>query len=120
MEKIRIQTADQDEITPEEPLRFYIYKEMTIEGEEAEEAAPAPVEAPAPAVEEPVAEEPVAEEPAAEAPAVEEPVAEEPAAEEHAEEPAAEPAGGIPGFEAVFALTGLLAVSYLVLRKRES
>ena len=119
MEKIRIKTADQDEITPEEPLRFYIYKEMTIEGEEAEEAAPAPVEAPAPAVEEPVAEEPVAEEPAAEAPAVEEPVAEEPAAEEHAEEPAAEPAGGIPGFEAVFALTGLLAVSYLVLRKRE-
>ena len=119
MEKIRIKTADQDEITAEEPLRFYIYKEMTIEGEEAEEAAPAPVEAPAPAVEEPVAEEPVAEEPAAEAPAVEEPVAEEPAAEEHAEEPAAEPAGGIPGFEAVFALTGLLAVSYLVLRKRE-
>ena len=115
MENIRIKTADQDDA----PLRFYIYKEMTIEGEEAEEAAPAPVEAPAPAVEEPVAEEPVAEEPAAEAPAVEEPVAEEPAAEEHAEEPAAEPAGGIPGFEAVFALTGLLAVSYLVLRKRE-
>ena len=105
MENIRIKTADQDDA----PLRFYIYKEMTIEGEEAEEAAPAPVEAPAPAVEEPVAEEPVAEEP----------VAEEPAAEEHAEEPAAEPAGGIPGFEAVFALTGLLAVSYLVLRKRE-
>ena len=118
MENIRIKTADQD-ATAEDPLRFYIYKEMTIEGEEAEEAAPAPVEAPAPAVEEPVAEEPVAEEPVAEAPAVEEPAVEEPAAEEHAEEPAAEPAGGIPGFEAVFALTGLLAVSYLVLRKRE-
>jgi S-layer protein (TIGR01567 family) len=115
MENIRIKTADQDDA----PLRFYIYKEMTIEGEEAEEAAPAPVEAPAPAVEEPVAEEPVAEEPVAEEPVAEEPVAEEPAAEEHAEEPAAEPAGGIPGFEAVFALTGLLAVSYLVLRKRE-
>ncbi|MGD9566643.1 MAG: PGF-CTERM sorting domain-containing protein [Methanothrix sp.] len=25
----------------------------------------------------------------------------------------------MPGFEAVFAITGLLAVSYLVLRKRE-
>ena len=29
------------------------------------------------------------------------------------------PAGGIPGFESVFAIAGLLAVAYLVLRKRE-
>jgi S-layer protein (TIGR01567 family) len=118
MENIRIKTADQDDIGPEEPLRFYIYEEATIEAEEEEEAAPAAVKAPepvaaeVPAVEEPVAaEEPAVEEPAAEEPAAEEPAAEEPAAEEEA--------GGIPGFEAVFAITGLLAVSYLVLRKRE-
>ncbi|OPY55111.1 MAG: hypothetical protein A4E51_00901 [Methanosaeta sp. PtaU1.Bin055] len=118
MQNIRIKTADQDVITAEEPLRFYIYEEAVIEAEE-EEAAPAPVEAPV--AEEPVAEEPVAEEPVAEEPVAEEPVAEEPVVNETepAEEPAEEPAGGIPGFEAVFALTGLLAVSYLVLRKRE-
>ena len=107
MQNIRIKTADQDVINNENPLRFYIYEEAVIEAEE-EEAAPAPVEAP-------VAEEPVAEEPVAEEPVAEEPVAEEPAAEE----PVAEEEKGIPGFEAVFALTGLLAVSYLVLRKRE-
>ncbi|MGC9515997.1 S-layer protein domain-containing protein, partial [Methanocrinis sp.] len=121
MENVRIKTADQDTISPEEPLRFYIYKEATVEEEMAEEPAPEPVKAPEPAAEEPAAEEPAAEEPAAEEPAAEEPAAEEPAAEEPAaEEPAAEePAGGIPGFEAIFAITGLLAVSYLVLRKRE-
>ena len=110
MENIRIKTADQDVISAEEPLRFYIYEEATIEEEMAEEPAPEPVKAPEPAVEEPAVEEPAVEEPVAE-----EPVAEEPAAEE----PAEEEAGGIPGFEAVFAITGLLAVSYLVLRKRE-
>ncbi len=120
MENVRIKTADQDTISAEEPLRFYIYKEATIEAEEEEEPAPEPVAAPEPVVEEPAAEEPAAEEPAAEEPAAEEPAAEEPAAEEPAaEEPAEEEAGGIPGFEAVFAITGLLAVSYLVLRKRE-
>jgi len=31
MEDIRIKTADQDEITTEKPLRFYIYKEETFE-----------------------------------------------------------------------------------------
>jgi S-layer protein (TIGR01567 family) len=117
MQNIRIKTADQDVINNENPLRFYIYEEAVIEAEE-EEAAPAPVEAPV--AEEPVAEEPVAEEPVAEEPVAEEPVAEEPVAEEPAaEEPVAEEEKGIPGFEAVFALTGLLAVSYLVLRKRE-
>ena len=103
------------------PLRFYIYEEATIEA--AEEAAPAAVKAPAPVVEEaapttvtapaPVVEEEAA--PAAEnetAPSTEEKVTEE-------EQKAEEEAGGIPGFEAVFAITGLLAVSYLVLRKRE-
>jgi len=118
MENIRIKTADQDTITAEEPLRFYIYEEATIEEEMAEEPAPEPVKAPEPAVEGPmVEEEPAVEEPTAEEPTAEE-LAEEPA-EEPTEEPAEEEAGGIPGFEAVFAITGLLAVSYLVLRKRE-
>jgi len=31
MGDIRIKTADQDEITAEEPLRFYVYKPVTIE-----------------------------------------------------------------------------------------
>ena len=31
MDNIRIKTADQDAISVEEPLRFYIYKEETIE-----------------------------------------------------------------------------------------
>jgi S-layer protein (TIGR01567 family) len=36
MENIRIKTADQDEITAEDPLRFYVYKEVTVEGAEAQ------------------------------------------------------------------------------------
>jgi S-layer protein (TIGR01567 family) len=118
MEDIRIKTADQDDVSVEEPLRFYIYKEATIEAETAVEPTPEPVVAP-----EPVAVEPA---PAAEAPAVEEPVAEANVTEEQKveekateEEQKAEEKTGIPGFEAVFAITGLLAVSYLVLRKRE-
>ena len=49
------------------------------------------------------------------APAEEEPVAEAETATE------AEPAAGpeTPGFDSVFALTGLLAVAYLVLDRRE-
>jgi S-layer protein (TIGR01567 family) len=118
MENIRIKTADQDTITAEEPLRFYIYEEATIEAAE-EEAAPAAVKAPEPVTEVPAVEEPT---PAVEeeaAPAVEEEAA--PAVEEEVveEEQKAEEKTGIPGFEAVFAITGLLAVSYLVLRKRE-
>jgi len=31
---IRIKTADQDEISAEEPLRFYVYKEVKVEGPE--------------------------------------------------------------------------------------
>jgi len=113
MENIRIKTADQDVINAEDPLRFYIYEELVIEGEE--EVAPEPV-VPEPVVEEPVVEEPVVEEEVvAEEPVAEEPVAEEPVVEE----PVEEEDKGIPGFEAVFAITGLLAVSYLVLRRRD-
>jgi len=119
MENIRIKTADQDVISAEEPLRFYIYEEATIEAEEPA-PAPEPVKAPEPVVEETVVEEPApAPEPE---PVVEETVVEEPepvVEETVVEEPAPEEEKGIPGFEAVFAITGLLAVSYLVLRKRE-
>ncbi|MEA2045379.1 MAG: S-layer protein domain-containing protein [Euryarchaeota archaeon] len=110
MENIRIKTADQTS-TAEDPLRFYIYEELVIEGEE--EVAPEPV------VSEPVVEEPVVEEPVEEEAVVEEPVEEEAVVEEPVEEEPAEDNGGIPGFEAVFAITGLLAVSYLVLRRRD-
>lgn len=113
MENIRIKTADQDVITAEDPLRFYIYEELVIEGEE-EEVVPEPVVV----EEEVVVEEPVEEEVVEEVP-VEEEIVEEPVEEEVVEEPAEEEKKGIPGFEAVFAITGLLAVSYLVLRRRD-
>jgi S-layer protein (TIGR01567 family) len=35
MSDIRIKTADQDMITAEEPLRFYIYKEVTVEPQDS-------------------------------------------------------------------------------------
>ena len=37
MEGIKIKTADQDEVNDENPLRYYIYKEVTIEGDAAPE-----------------------------------------------------------------------------------
>jgi S-layer protein (TIGR01567 family) len=124
MPGVSIETADADE------LRYFIYKEAVIEGAAAEaEAAPVEAEA-APVAEENVTEEAAAEEaaePAAEEAA--EPAAEEaaePAAEEAAE-PAAEgnqtaepaPAQSQPGFEGIFAITGLLAVAYLVLGRKQ-
>ncbi len=48
---------------------------------------------------------------------VEEPVVEEPVVEEPAEEPAEEPT--TPGFGGIFAIAGLLAIAYLVLRRRK-
>ena len=126
MENINIKTADQDDVTAANPLRYYIYKEATIKGEEA---APTPVEA-TPAVAETEkktavekVETAVAEEvnkTAEEAKAVEEKAKEEvektpePAkAEENKTAPQA------PGFSSIFALTGLLAVAYLVLSRRD-
>ena len=110
MENIRILTADMS-ADAENPLRFYIYEEATIAAEE--EAAPAPEAVKAPEA------APAAVEEAA--PAAEENVSAEGKVEEKLteEEQKAEEKTGIPGFEAVFAITGLLAVSYLVLRKRE-
>ena len=134
MEGVRIKTADPS-ADEGDVLRYYIYKEVTIEGEGAEpaveaEAAAEEVEE-APVVEEAAAAAAVAaEETAAEAEqAVEETAA---AAEEEVHEAAAaaeeavnetaeaaEEAAPAPGFESIFAITGLLAVAYLVLGRRE-
>jgi len=112
MENTRIKVADPvNPPTAENPLRYCIYEELVIEGEEVVAPVPVFVEEEV-VVEEPVEEE-VVEEP------VEEEVVEEPVEEEVVEEPAEEEKKGIPGFEAVFAITGLLAVSYLVLRRRD-
>ncbi|MGF3495604.1 MAG: PGF-CTERM sorting domain-containing protein, partial [Methanothrix sp.] len=108
MAGIHVKTADQDVIDADNPLRFYIYKEATIEG-----AAPAPVVeevAPTNVTE----EKPVVEEKKVEEVAPTNVTEEKPAAEAEAK-PAAEK--GAPGFEAVFAVTGLLAVAYLVSRR---
>jgi len=137
MEAVRIKTADPS-ADEGDVLRWYIYKEATIEGEAAEAEPTAEAEA---ATEE-VAETPVVEETATATAAAEEAVnettteakeaVEETAAvaEETVNETAAEAEGAAkeaanataepaPGFESVFAITGLLAVAYLVLGRRE-
>ncbi|RNI15675.1 PGF-CTERM sorting domain-containing protein [Methanohalophilus sp. RSK] len=105
-DEIMFKVADSD------TLRFYPFVEKTIEGEmEEEPVEEEPVEEPEENVTE---EEPVEEEPAenvTEEEPAENVTEEEPAEEEPEEEPA-----GTPGFEAVFAIAGLLAVAYLVRR----
>ncbi|NMC11098.1 MAG: S-layer protein, partial [Methanothrix sp.] len=96
MGDIKIKTADQDVVDDANPLRYYIYKAVTIEG--AAEAAPV-----AEAVKEEVTEA---------AKTVEE-------AKENVTEAAKTEEKAAPGFESLFALTGLLAVAYLVLGRRE-
>ena len=122
MPGVAIKTADADE------LRYYIYKGVTIEGEGAAAEPAAEAEAAAEEVAEtPVVEEAAAaaavaaEETAAEAEkAVEETAAEaEKAVEETAEAATNATEPTTPGFESIFAITGLLAVAYLVLGKRE-
>jgi hypothetical protein len=132
MPGVNFKTADADE------LRYYIYKEAVIEGAEepaaaeeaavTEEATPAAEAAAAAAVAEERAaearenvtvEEAAAEEAAATA---EEAAAEEAAAEEAApaaENATAEAQPSQPGFEGIFAITGLLAVAYLVLGRKQ-
>ena len=111
MPGVAIKTADADE------LRYYIYKGVTIEGEGAAAEPAAEAEAAA----EEVAETPVVEEAAAAAAvAAEETAAEaEKAVEETAEAATNATEPTTPGFESIFAITGLLAVAYLVLGKRE-
>ena len=117
MGDVKIKTSDQDVVDDANPLRYYLYKEVTLEGAEAAEQ-PAPVE---PAEAE-VTEEAAPVEEAAPAPVT---VAENktteaaPAAAEEKKNETAEPAKTEPGFESIFAITGLLAVAYLVLGRRE-
>jgi hypothetical protein len=115
MGDMSILTSDQDIVSEEDPQRYYIYESLTIEGAEEPEAEPAPEVEAAPVEEPEAAEEPVAEPAPVEEPkVVEEPVA-EPAPAENATKAAEEQ----PGFESIFAITGLLAVAYLVLGRRE-
>lgn len=104
-----IHTAD----TTSPTLRFFLQKSVTVEGAPTAEETPAVEETPVaeetPAVEENVTEENVT------APVNETPAEETPAEETPAETPAPTPT---PGFEALFAVAGLLAVSFLVLRRR--
>jgi S-layer protein (TIGR01567 family) len=120
MPGVSLQTADND------TLRYYIYKPVTIEAAAAEaapaavptnvtEAAPAAEEAAPAEVAAPAAEEAApAEENVTAAPA---PAAEAAPAANETAAPAAQPSQ--PGFEGIFAITGLLAVAYLVLGRRE-
>ena len=146
MEGVRIKTADPSS-DEGDVLRWYIYKEATIEGEGAEAEPTAEAEAAAeevaetPAVEETataaaaataaVAEEAVNETATEAKEAVKETAAETEAAAKEAVNETAEAAGeavnetaeaakeAAPGFESIFAITGLLAVAYLVLGRRE-
>ncbi|MGV8175289.1 MAG: S-layer protein domain-containing protein, partial [Methanothrix sp.] len=119
MPGVSIKTADADE------LRYYIYKEVTIEGEAAADEAPEAETEAAPEEEAPVVEteaevvEEVANETEAAEPAAAETEVAEQAAEAEPEAETNETAEPAPGFESVFALTGLLAVAYLVLGRRE-
>ncbi len=146
MQGVRIKTADPS-ADEGDVLRWYIYKEATIEGEGAEAQPTAEAEAAA----EEVAETPAVEETATAAAAATAVAAEEAvnkttteakeavketataakeavnktateaegAAKEAANETAKAAEKAAPGFESIFAITGLLAVAYLVLGRRE-
>ena len=120
MPGVSIKTADSDD----DALRYYIYKEATIEGEEevAEEetAVVTPVNDTEKVVEEAKEAVEEANKTVEEAEEVVEEAKEEVAeAEAHAEEAAEATANQTPGFGSIFALTGLLAVAYLVLSRRD-
>jgi S-layer protein (TIGR01567 family) len=127
MGDVSIRTADQDVVDEANPLRYYVYKTVTIEGEGATPAenVTAAKEVASAAQENVTAAEEVASAAQENVTAAEEVAAaaeEAPAAEAApaAETPAAEPATNeTPGFGGLFALTGLLAVAYLVLNRRE-
>jgi S-layer protein (TIGR01567 family) len=116
MTNIHIRTADQDTITADQPLRYYIYKAATIEGA-APVAPAAPANVTAPTNVTPVAPVETVTPPAEVAPAKEN-VTPAPANATPANAtPAAKPAA--PGFESIFAITGLMAVAYLVLGRKQ-
>jgi len=115
MPGVSIKTADND------TLRYYVYTTQTIEGAAPAEVTTTPVETPAPVTNVTETAAPANETKPAEvvAPANEtKPAAEAPANET---KPAAEtPAPAKqPGFEGIFAITGLMAVAYLVLGRKQ-
>jgi S-layer protein (TIGR01567 family) len=128
MGDVKITTSDQSVIDDANPLRYYISKEMTIEGAEptpsaklteATEAESAAKENLTAATEaKAAATEAVA---VAEANTTKAETAEKKteAVAETAKENATEAKKEAPGFESLFAITGLLAVAYLVIGKRE-
>ena len=131
MEGVRIKTADPSS-DEGDVLRWYIYKAAVIEGEGAEAEPTAEAEAAAEEVAEtPAVNETAVNETATAAAAAEEKVdeaavaAEEKvdeaavAAEKKVNETAEAAKKEAPGFESIFAITGLLAVAYLVLGRRE-
>jgi S-layer protein (TIGR01567 family) len=108
MPGVGIKTADN------ETLRYYIYTPVTIEG-----AAEVPAETVTP-VEEPVEVVTPAENVTpAEAPVENVTPAETPAETPAKNETPAKPSSGLPGFEATFAVAGLLAVAYLVIGRKQ-
>ncbi len=122
MPGVSIKTADND------TLRFYIYKPVTIEGAAAENvtAAKAAEAAATENVSAAKAAEAAATENVSAAKAAEAAAAENVSAAKAEAEPApaaaetpAPATNETPGFGSVFALTGLLAVAYLVLNRRE-
>ncbi|WP_287489759.1 S-layer protein domain-containing protein [Methanothrix sp.] len=125
MAGVRIKVADPDADEGTDVLRYYPYKQVTIEGEEEvakeETAVVTPVNDTEKVVEE--AKETVVEEAnktVEEAKEVVEEAKEEVnETEAHAEETAEAPVNQTPGFGSIFALTGLLAVAYLVLSRRD-
>jgi len=119
MQNVHIQTADQDNISAAQPLRYFIYKAATIAAAAAPTPAPTNVTAPSNVT------APTNVTTPAPAPAptnvtkptnVTAPANVTKPANATAPAPAAKPA---PGFEGALALTGLMAVAYLVLGRKQ-
>ncbi|MDP2216004.1 MAG: PGF-CTERM sorting domain-containing protein, partial [Methanolobus sp.] len=90
-------------VADDSTLRYYPFATLTIEGDGVTQP------------ETPVDETPVDETPGNETPVDETPVDETPV-DETPETPVETPEEESPGFEAIFAIAGLLAVAYLVRR----
>jgi len=125
MGDVNIKTADQDVVDEANPLRYYIYKAVTIDGAAdsvntttvtTTTTAPAEnVTTTAPAEEETTTEVTTTTTPAEN----ETPTETETTVTTENNTTTTTTTETTPGFESVFALTGLLAVAYLVLSRRE-
>ena len=127
MQNIHIKTADQDTMNADTPLRYYIYKAATVAAANATAAAPAAnVTAAAKAAAGNVtkaattaAAGAVAGAEAAAKTAVNQTANKTAAAAAGAAKNATAQATKTPGFEGIFAITGLMAVAYLVLGRKQ-